>query len=255
MTWLRGELRRGILGVSLRRAASALALALAVFAASQIYDALNHGPNVIFLRTPLDQAMPLVKVFVIPYVSLNPVTYVTLVIFLSFRIRVYEAAALSMITAFLISYAFYIVVQSYVARPVVTGDDLLSQMLRNVYHGDNPYNDFPSLHVSISTVLAIHWWRYDRRAGWVAALWAVVVIASTQLVHQHYLADVAGGLLVAFGASWIWWRLLPESASGDDRGLTATSPRSGMRESRPRRWRRGRRPNPPPSTAGPPSTT
>src|SRR5258708_22164366 len=208
MTWLRGELRRGILGVSLPHAAATLGLALAVFVVSQVYDALNHGPNVLFLRTPLDQAMPLVKVFVIPYISLNPVTYVTLVIFLLFRIRVYDSAALSMITALLVSYTFYLLVQSYVARPVVTGDDLFSQLLRGVYRGDNPYNDFPSLHVSISTVLAIHWWRVDRRAGWIAAAWAVVVIVSTQLVHQHYLADVAGGLLVACGASWVWGRVL-----------------------------------------------
>jgi len=213
MTWLRGELRRGVLGAGRRQAAAAVALALAVFVVSQVYDALNHGPNVLFLRTPLDSAMPLVKVFVIPYISLNPVTYITLVVFLFFRIRVYESAALSMITAFLVSYAFYILLQSYVARPSVTGDDLFSQLVRNVYRGDNPYNDFPSLHVSISTVLAIHWWRFDRRAGWVAAVWAIVVIASTQLVHQHYLADIGGGLVVAFGACWLWARLLPDRPS------------------------------------------
>ena len=218
MTWLRGELRRGILGVSLPHAAATLGLALAVFVVSQVYDALNHGPNVLFLRTPLDQAMPLVNVFVLPYISLNPVTYLTLVTFLFLRSRVYESAAISMITAFLVSYAFYIVVQSYVARPVVTGDDLLSRLLRNVYRGDNPYNDFPSLHVSISTVLAIHWWRFDRRAGWVATVWAIVVIASTQLVHQHYLADVGGGLLVAFAACWIWLRVLPGAPVGATAG-------------------------------------
>ncbi len=218
MTWLRGELRRGVVGAGRRQAAAALVLALAVFLVSQVYDALNHGPNVLFLRTPLDQAMPLVKVFVIPYISLNPVTYVTLVIFLLFRIRVYDSAALSMITALLVSYTFYLLVQSYVARPVVTGDDLFSQLLRGVYRGDNPYNDFPSLHVSISTVLAIHWWRFNRRAGWVAAVWAIVVIASTQLVHQHYLADVAGGLLVAFGASWVWRGVL-QGALASPRGI------------------------------------
>ncbi|HXA43573.1 MAG TPA: phosphatase PAP2 family protein [Candidatus Solibacter sp.] len=228
MTWLRGELRRGVLGAGRRQAAVALVLALAVFLVSLVYDALNHGPNVLFLRTPLDQAMPLVRAFVIPYISLNPVTYVTLVIFLFFRIRVYDSAALSMITAFLVSYAFYFLVQSYVARPVVSGDDLLSQLLRGVYRGDNPYNDFPSLHVSISTILAIHWWRFDRRAGWVAAVWAIVVIASTQLVHQHYLADVGGGLVVAFAASWLWQRVLldtPVSATaGPAAGPVARRP-------------------------------
>ena len=208
MTRLRSGLSQGIAGMGAWRAVAAVALAVGLYTTSKLYDLLNHGPNILFLRTPLDEAMPLVKVFVIPYISLNPVTYATLVIFLLFRIRVYESAALSMITAFLVSYIFYFLVQSYVARPALTGDDVFTRLVRAVYQGDNPYNDFPSLHVSISTLLAIHWWRFDHRAGWVAAAWAVVVIASTQLVHQHYLADVAGGLLVAFGASWVWGRVL-----------------------------------------------
>ena len=223
MSRLRAELRQGIVGMGWRHAVVGVALAVAVYFTSMIYNTLNHGPYVMFLRTPLDQAMPLVKVFVIPYISLNPVTYVTLVVFLLFRIRIYESAALSMITAFLVSYAFYFFVQSYVARPVVSGDDLLSQLLRDVYRGDNPYNDFPSLHVSISTVLAISWWRFNRRVGWVAAVWAAVVIASTQLVHQHYLADVAGGLLVGFGASWIWGRVIL-SRGHLQKGRTAAAP-------------------------------
>lgn len=202
------QLKQGIAGMGARHAVFGVVLAVAVFLTSKAYDTLNHGPYVIFLRTPVDAAMPLVREFVIPYISLNPVTYATLVLFLLLRIRVYESAALSMITAFLVSYLFYFLVQSYVARPAVPGDDLFSTLLRDVYRGDNPYNDFPSLHVSISTVLAIHWWRFDRRAGWVAAAWAAVVIASTQLVHQHYLADVAGGLVVAGAASWIWGRVL-----------------------------------------------
>ena len=208
MSRLRADLRQGIVGMGWRHTVAGVALAFAVYFTSKIYDALNHGPYVMFLRTPLDQAMPLVKDFVIPYISLSPVTYVTLLVFLLFRIRIYESAALSMISAFLVSYAFYFFVQSYVARPVVSGDDLLSQLMRDVYRGDNPYNDFPSLHVSISTVLAIHWWRFNRRMGWVAAVWAAVVIASTQLVHQHYLADIAAGLVVGFGTSWIWRRVL-----------------------------------------------
>jgi membrane-associated phospholipid phosphatase len=208
MTRLRSGLSQGIAGMGAWRAAAAIALAVGVYITSKIYDLLNHGPNVLFLRTPLDEAMPLVKVFVIPYISLNLVTYATLVIFLLIRIRVYESAVLSIITAFLLSYLCYLLVQSYVARPSLAGDDVFTQLLRDVYRGDNPYNDFPSLHVSISTLLAIHWWRFDRRAGWVAAAWAVVVIASTQLVHQHYLADVAGGLLVAFAASRLWGQVL-----------------------------------------------
>jgi len=46
-------------------------LAGAVYFANEIYDLLNHGPAVMNLRTPLDAALPVVRPFVIPYVSLD----------------------------------------------------------------------------------------------------------------------------------------------------------------------------------------
>lgn len=201
MSWLRAQLRLGVAGGGWANAGIAVLLAVGVYAASKGYDALNHPPNLIFLRTPLDQAIPMVKVFVIPYVSLQPLTYLSLVLFLALRLRVYQSAAVSMIGAFIISYAFYYFLQSYVLRPIVGGDDLLSRMVRDVYASDQPFNDFPSLHTSLSTILAIHWMRVDRRIGWLAALWTALIVMSTVLIHQHYLADVVGGLVIAFAIS------------------------------------------------------
>ncbi|MEA2684313.1 MAG: hypothetical protein QOK05_2641 [Chloroflexota bacterium] len=203
MDRLRQELRQGIFGQGVRNAAVAIGMAVLVYVSSKGYDALNHGPYRVFLRTPLDEAMPLVKVFVIPYVSLQPVIYATLVFFLLFRMRLYQSTALALVGTFVIAYVFFFFLQSYVARPHVTETDWLSKMVSEVYTSDNPYNDFPSLHVATSTVIAIHWWRCGRTAGWIAAAWAVVVIASTQLIHQHYLVDIPGGLAAAFGASWL----------------------------------------------------
>ncbi len=80
--------------------------------------------------------------------------------------------------------------------------------MRLVYASDQPYNDFPSLHTSLSTIVAIHWWRIDRRAGWGAAAWSVLIIASTLLIHQHYLADVGGGLALGIAASALSLRML-----------------------------------------------
>ena len=229
MDWVRGQLRRGITGQGWRQALVAVGLAIAVYLSSKTYGVLNHGPNRFFLRTPLDQAMPLVRGFVVPYVTLEPVTYGTLVFFLFFRLDLYRSAAVSLTMAFLVAGVFFLVAQTYVARPTVTGDDTLSRMVRDVYAADHPYNDFPSLHVGVSTVLAIHWWRFGRTAGWVAATWAVVVIASTQLIHQHYLADIPGGLALAFGVSLLALRRFayqPASA-GSDR-VMETGARSGV---------------------------
>jgi membrane-associated phospholipid phosphatase len=67
-----------------------------------------------------------------------------------------------------------------------------------VYALDPPYNDFPSLHTSLSAIVAVSWCRTYRRASVVVAVWCSLIVASTVLIHQHYLADVAGGLIVAW---------------------------------------------------------
>jgi membrane-associated phospholipid phosphatase len=196
-TSLSPPLRRGILAERGWRLMVSLLLIPAILGTNLIYDALNHGPNRIFLETPLDRALPVVPIFAIPYVSLIPYIGVSLVAFLFFRVRIYRSAALTMIIVWFISYGFYFFLQSYIARPQITGIDPFSAIIRTIYASDQPYNDFPSLHTSLSTVIAIHWWRLDRRIGIPAAIWTALIVASTVLVKQHYLADVAGGLVLA----------------------------------------------------------
>jgi membrane-associated phospholipid phosphatase len=198
----------GIFGTGWRNAIISIILVAAVFFTNQIYDLLNHGPAVWNLRTPLDTALPVVTPFVIPYVSLNYVVYFTLIVFLLFRTKVFHSACLALITAWFVSYFFYFFFQTEVIRPVLTGSDLFTRMIQNVYAGDNPFNDFPSLHTSISTIMAIHWLRFDRRAGIVVSIWTVLIVASTVLIKQHYVADVISGLSLAFGVSWLYNRLI-----------------------------------------------
>ena len=200
------QLDRGILAERGWALILSLLLIPAILGTNLIYDSLNHGPNRIFLETPVDRALPVVPIFAIPYVSLIPYIGVSLLVFLFFRVRVYRSAAITMIVVWFISYACYFFLQSYIARPQITGVDPFSAMIRTIYASDQPYNDFPSLHTSLSTIIAIHWWRFDRRLGIAAAIWTALIVASTVLVKQHYLADVAGGLVLATVTSWLLMR-------------------------------------------------
>ena len=195
--------RRGVLAERGWPLAVSLLLIPAILGTNLIYDGLNHGPNRIFLESPLDRALPVVPIFAIPYVSLIPYIGVSLLAFLFVRARVYRSAAITMIIVWFISYAFYFFLQSYIARPPVTGTDPFSGMIRTIYASDQPFNDFPSLHTSLSTIIAIHWWRADRRIGIPAAIWTALIVMSTVLIKQHYLADVAGGLVLAGVTSWV----------------------------------------------------
>jgi membrane-associated phospholipid phosphatase len=184
-----------------------LLLIPAILGTNLIYEPLNHGPNRIFLETPLDRVLAVVPIFAIPYVSLIPYVGVSLLAFLFVRARVYRSAAITMIIVWFISYACYLFLQSYISRPAIIGTDPFSAMVRGIYAGDRPYNDFPSLHTSLSTIIAIHWWRIDRRIGIAAAVWTALIVMSTVLIKQHYLADVVGGLALAGVISWLGMRI------------------------------------------------
>jgi membrane-associated phospholipid phosphatase len=200
-------LRRGIVAERGWGLVLSLLLIPAILGTNLIYESLNHGPNRIFLETSLDRALPVVPIFAIPYISLIPYIGVSLLAFLFVRARVYRSAAITMIIVWFISYACYFFLQSYIARPPITGTDPFSALVRSIYAGDRPYNDFPSLHTSLSTIIAIHWWRIDRRIGIAAAIWTALIVMSTVLIKQHYLADVVGGLVLAGVISWLVMRM------------------------------------------------
>jgi membrane-associated phospholipid phosphatase len=206
--WLRAQLRQGVFGERPSGATITLALGVIAIVTSLFYDDLNHGPYRLFLRSPLDDAIPVIAFFVVPYVSLRPVIYGSAALLLLFRAGVYRSAAVSMTLTLLASFAFYAFLQSYIDRPVLTGTDVFSQLIRDVYAGDQPYNDFPSLHASLSTIFAIHWWRVDRRVGRGVAVWVALIVVSTVFVKQHYVADMVAGVLLAFAASAVSVRLL-----------------------------------------------
>ncbi len=199
---------QGIFYTGWKDAIFSILLAVAVYFTSLIYAVLNHGPAVLNLHTPLDSAIPVVPVFVIPYNSLQPYIYATSVLFLLFRTRYFQSACLAMITVWFISYGFYYFLQSEVIRPVLTGSDVFSRMVMNVYASDNPYNDFPSLHTSLSTILAIHWVRVNKPLGIVLSVWTALIVASTLLIKQHYIADLIFGLALAFGVSLIYLKII-----------------------------------------------
>ncbi len=211
---LRADLQRGVFGLSWKGGLFCLGLAVADYVASLGYEPLNHGPYRMFLRSPIDDALPVVPIFVIPYVSLQPFIYASLLVFLAFRAGLFQSAVMSMIATFLVSYVVFALLQTYIDRPHLTGGDALTRMIRDVYAGDHPFNDFPSLHVSLSTIIGIHWWRFHRRLGLPLVIWAALVAVSTVMVKQHYVADIAGGLVLAFGTSMFFGRLVARMPGG-----------------------------------------
>jgi len=78
------------------------------------------------------------------------------------------------------------------------GEGLTAQLYKMIVEVDEPpANAAPSLHVSLTFLLALAFMRDFPRWTWLAACAVVLVWLATLFTRQHHLIDVAGGILLA----------------------------------------------------------
>ncbi len=150
-----------------------------------------------------EQCIPLVPLFIIPYLSL--ILFIILPVFYLALGRVLPWAKSYMLMVFFAGGIFFIMpTENAIIRTGVTGD--FSYLFSLLYALDLPYNLFPSLHVALSTLafLIIRQHFENRLIFTGIALWWGLMTLSVILVHQHNMADIAGGFLLA----WLSYRYI-----------------------------------------------
>jgi membrane-associated phospholipid phosphatase len=65
------------------------------------------------------------------------------------------------------------------------------------HHDYNLYAAFPSLHAGFPVLAATAAWRRNKRVGAALWIWAIVVWITVVYLGEHYVAEVAGGILYA----------------------------------------------------------
>lgn len=84
---------------------------------------------------------------------------------------------------------------------VVPEAALYRDLFATLFSLDQPFNLLPSLHVVYSSLIALAIMRSARAySRGIMAIWLIVIVSSTVLVHQHHLADVAAGLVLT---AWV----------------------------------------------------
>ncbi|MEW9702494.1 phosphatase PAP2 family protein [Paenibacillus sp. SI8] len=176
---------------------------LSIPAVGLIYVYLNRAGEAYYsLATDFDRQIPFLKIFVIPYISWYLFLFAGFMYLAYKDRRIYYKALLQFIVGLLLCYGVYAVYQTYVPRPEVVGDDLLSGMMRMVYQSDQPFNCFPSTHVLTSYLMMrayLNAVSVPRVYKAVVTVMALLIILSTQFVKQHVLMDIVGAVLVAEG--------------------------------------------------------
>jgi PAP2 superfamily len=175
-------------------------LAFAVLVSALSYFPLNHGsPHTHVLTESLNDDLPVVPLFAIPYIVFLPIFWIA-VVYAFVKGRDFAVFALSIAFVYFVSSLVYALYPTYVPRPQhVTG--FLSELVRYVYAHDHPYNDFPSEHASSAVLLAFYLWPRGRLLRGAGLILAGLVIPATMLIKQHSVAGAAGGVILAT-ATW-----------------------------------------------------
>lgn len=158
-------------------------------------------------KLPID-VIPVYPIWVVPYYLCYPLWLFGIswaLLKLGDRdFRAFIAAALFTVG---IGNLTFIVFPTYVDLPVITGNDIFSEMLRAIQIAGGTHAALPSAHNFITMLMmasAIHLYPRQR---WLWTGIMVTVSLSTLFTGQHYILDVVAGLAlgwlgVRFGQ---WW--------------------------------------------------
>lgn len=159
----------------------------------------NDARGVSYLVTDFDRMLPMVNIFVIPYLGWYGFIIFTLCYFLWKDRKLYYTTLWSMILGMLISYVVYFFFQTSVPRPEVLGEDWLSQLVLLVYNTDQPYNCFPSIHCLTSYLMMRALASSSFKNKWnmmIIFSFGSIVLLSTLLIKQHVVMDVFASIIL-----------------------------------------------------------
>lgn len=160
-------------------------------------------------KTALDESIPFVPIFVVPYLSfLLFIPTLTLLFFFKAPEKLFLSLTLSGITATLISYLIFSAFPTSGIKPEVANSDLFSQLVKLIYAHDLPHNLFPSGHTFNTVLFFLHFSKWKPRYTVISAITSGLIIASTVLIKQHYLPDVIGGLALGTVTTLTFWKIL-----------------------------------------------
>ena len=143
-----------------------------------------------------ERHIPFVPWLIVPYMSID--LFFVAAPFLCADMLELRALRRRMTLAILAAGVFFLVMPLRFALPRPDATGWTGPIFRMLYGFDRPTNMFPSLHITIRTILANTYGRHTR--GVLKTLsnsWFTLIGLSTVLTYQHHVIDVAGGFVLA----------------------------------------------------------
>ncbi|MBQ1327366.1 MAG: phosphatase PAP2 family protein [Eubacterium sp.] len=180
------------------------ALYIPVYFISFIYLEKRNDVNFNYIHCALDDKIPFMEAFIVPYLLWFVYIFVSVAYFVLFERKEFNRLAWYLacgMTMFLI--ISYIYPNALDLRPAVyPRDNIFTDMVKKLQSTDTPTNVLPSIHVyntlCVTTALLFNE-RFSKsalRRGLIIVL-SVLIILSTMLLKQHSVIDVFSAFLMA----------------------------------------------------------
>ncbi|MDO4477990.1 MAG: phosphatase PAP2 family protein [Lachnospiraceae bacterium] len=172
--------------------------------------------NLHIIHCVIDDYIPVVPVFIFPYLAWFPLIGITMAFYAFFQKNDTEFRCyVSMVVLGIIFFVIICLVwpNGLELRPDVSGPGFFNWALRTLYSNDTPTNVFPSLHVYQTLVAVVPTWRLYRKKHpvltWFVVVLAVLICLSTVFLKQHSIIDAVAGVVFAAIFYWISYYVFP----------------------------------------------
>lgn len=151
-----------------------------------------------FFGTRWDAKIPLLPLFVVPYILFFPYGVGTLLALIGTPYL--NPFLLAMGIAGWMAGAIWYFAPASMLRPKIIKNDVLSGLIALIYRLDAQANTFPSAHVFYALICTYFLSLAFPEFVIIFVAIAALIVLSTLFVRQHHLADVAGGAAWAITA-------------------------------------------------------
>ncbi|MCA1057433.1 phosphatase PAP2 family protein [Rossellomorea aquimaris] len=165
-----------------------------------LYTLLNtDAREAVILSTTLDEWIPFVPAFIVPYILWYAFILGYLFYFWFKDVHTFLKTLGIIVIGELICFVIYFYFQTTVPRPELAGNGLFVDLVRMIYSHDQPYNAFPSIHVL--TTFAIILGNFNIRDKHLfhsvfVPIMGSLIILSTLFVKQHFVLDMVSSIFL-----------------------------------------------------------